>query len=56
MKIRYRRKIIKDIKKYQKKLDKTPDGDPNVGHIATIMIGLYGELEEWKRNRSSNRN
>lgn len=41
--------IRQEMHEVARELKNTPSGSPNVGHLATIMVGLQGELEESKR-------
>jgi len=44
--VRTPEEIEREIQKFEAELEKLSDGDPNVGHIATILVGLRGELLE----------
>jgi len=41
--------IEQELSKVSEALKVTPSGSPDVGHLATIMIGLSGELRDSQR-------
>ena len=44
-----RQRLKGEIRHLSEELARLPDGHPDIGHIATILMGLTAELRELRR-------